>query len=140
MDGLVVVGFIVICLMCVGQGYLARHEAEAKQAKKQNARAGTVLGNKGMVVARAVPSEATEGVDLKRVAVGMTLLELGLDPKRRDHWVTASKVVQAQLDQLDSIELMERGPLLVSDVDTDPVIELPSRDPIEVSEADGVTS
>lgn len=140
MDGLVVVGFIVICVLCVGQGYLARIEAEEKQAKKQSARAGNVLGSKGMVVANAVSSEAEEVVDLKRVAVGMTLLELGLDPNRRDHWVTASKVVQAQLDQLDGLELMERGPLLVSDVDTDPVIELPSRDPIEVSEVDGVTT
>jgi hypothetical protein len=139
MDGLVVVGFVVIGLMCVGQGYLARIEADAKRAQKQKARDGTVLGRKGMVVAEDVPAVANEVVDLKRVAVGMTLLELGLDPQRRDHWVTASKVVEAQLDQLDSIELMERGPLLVSDVDTDPVIELPSRDPVEISEVDGVT-
>lgn len=139
MDGLVVLGFIVISLMCVGQGYLARHEAEAKRAKKQNARAGTVLGSKDVVVAKTVSNEANERVDLKRVAVGMTMLELGLDPHRRDHWVTATKVVEAQLEQLDSVELLDRGLLHVSDVDTDPVIELPSRDPVEISEVDGVT-
>lgn len=140
MDGLVVLGFIVIGLICVGQGYLAREEAEAKRAKKQSARVGTVLGSEGMSLAEADPSERKEVVDLKRVAVGMTLLELGLDPSRRDHWATASKVVEAQLDQLDGIELMDRGLLHVSDVDTDPVIELPSRDPVEISEVDGVTA
>jgi hypothetical protein len=139
MDGLVVVVFVAIGLACVAHGYYEQRNAGRAKSLKREARLGNVLGTKQMVVASASASDASDRVDLKKVAVGMTLLDLGLDPKRHDHWITAERVVDAQLEQLDEVELPDRGLLHVSDVDTDPVIELPFRDPVEISEVDGVT-
>lgn len=135
---LFVLAFGVVLVICFAQGYTAQMAQNERVARKSLAREGTVLGT-SVVAAQLENSPPTQDVSLKQVAVGMTLLELGLDPERRDHWLTATKVVEAQLEQLDSVELIDRGLLHVSDVDTDPVIELPSRDPVEISEVDGVT-
>lgn len=137
---LFVLAFIVVLGINFVQGYLAQKAHNEKVGKKDQERRGTVLGSKALAVAQVVEDAPKVSVDLKTVAVGMTLLELGLDPNRRDHWSTAAKVVEAQLEQLDTLELVDRGPLQISDMETDAVIEMPSRDPIEISVADDATS
>ena len=133
MEALLPFAVLLALVICFAQGAHAQIKADEAAHAKANERVGTVLGkfrelkHKPESVALAAPS-------MEEVAVGLTLLELDLDPTDEKHWVKASQVLEKELQLLDELELVNRAPLEVDDLEQEMHAVLEPRGTLDVED------
>jgi hypothetical protein len=148
-DVLMVIGFALAMVINVLQGYWEQKALSQKAEARHRSRERTVLGSEPMALAYDSPGKVVEGevitvnptnegrgvrtLELARLSVGLTVDGLGPSPDGIEFWSDASVILDAVPEALDSIEPVVRGTLQVYDLDVDPVIALPARDPIEIA-------
>jgi hypothetical protein len=148
-DELMVLGFALVIVINLVQGYWEQKAQSAKVDARERARGRTVLGSEPLGLAYDSPTKVVEGevITVERSTTSLPVKTLGLarlnpgvtsdavdrSPNGAEFWSDASVMLDAVPEALDSIEPVDRGTLKVYDLDVDPVIALPARDPIEIS-------